>query len=281
MTQNIAVLASLGVAILLSPEITVLGLIAASDKKIPRTCAWVFGIGSIVGLAFALAIGFGLAQAHGNPHSELPEEPSWSGFIIRSVIALGLLALGIYRIVNAILHAPVEKTPEQRERSLGHRFHVWFKEHFPRINAIFDGSRDLPPARRAGRWGFLGFACNGLHPKVFPIAIAAGHETLQIKDDDERALGILVFAAISLVPSLLPAVIETIHPGISSKLKDSFERFMKVNGRWISAAFILAVAAFVGHNAWNDMPGREKHEAPTVKAAPVSVSTTPATPAAK
>ena len=41
MTQNIAVLASLGVAILLSPEITVLGLIAASDKKIPRTCAWV------------------------------------------------------------------------------------------------------------------------------------------------------------------------------------------------------------------------------------------------
>ena len=105
---------------------------------------------------------------------------------------------------------------------------------------------------------------------MFPIAIAAGHETLQIKDDDERALGILVFAAISLVPSLLPAVIETIHPGISSKLKDSFERFMKVNGRWISAAFILAVAAFVGHNAWNDMPGRERVEVPaaTVPAAP-------------
>ena len=148
MTQNIAVLASLGAAILLSPEIAVLGLIAASDKKIPRTCAWVFGIGSIVGLAFALVIGFGLAHAHGNPQSEVPEQPSWSGFIIRSIIALGLLALGIYRIVNAIRHAPVEKTPEQRERTLGHRFHMWFKETFPRINAIFDGGRDLPPARR-------------------------------------------------------------------------------------------------------------------------------------
>ena len=118
MTQNIAVLASLGAAILLSPEIAVLGLIAASDKKIPRTCAWVFGIGSIVGLAFALVIGFGLAHAHGNPQSEVPEQPSWSGFIIRSVIALGLLALGIYRIVNAIRHAPVEKTPEQRTEKI-------------------------------------------------------------------------------------------------------------------------------------------------------------------
>ena len=277
MTQNIAVLASLGVAILLSPEITVLGLIAASDRKIPRTCAWVFGIGSIVGLAFALVIGFGLARAHGIPQSEVAAEPTWSGFIIRSVIALGLLALGIYRIINAIRHAPVEKTPEQRERTLGHRFHVWFKAKFPRLNAIFDGSRDLPAARRAGRWGFLGFACNGLHPKVFPIAIAAGHETLQITNDDERAVGILVFSAIALVPSLLPAVIETIHPGISTKLKDAFERFMKVNGRWISAAFILAVAAFVGNNAWHDMPGREKHEAPAKAQAPA----TTAVPAAK
>jgi hypothetical protein len=86
-----------------------------------------------------------------------------------------------------------------------------------------------------------------------------------------------VFAAISLVPSLLPAVIETVHPGISSKLKDSFERFMKVNGRWISAAFILAVAAFVGHNAWNDMPGREKHEVP----AKAQMPATTAVPVAK
>ena len=143
---------------------------------------------------------------------------------------------------------------------------MWFKGTFPRINAIFDGSRDLPAARRAGRWGFLGFACNGLHPKVFPIAIAAGHEMLQIKNDDERVEGILVFSAVALVPSLLPALIETIHPGISSKLKDAFERFMKVNGRWISAAFILAVAAFVGNNAWHDMPGRDRAPAPAAKA---------------
>jgi predicted negative regulator of RcsB-dependent stress response len=52
---------------------------------------------------------------------------------------------------------------------------------------------------------------------------------------------------------------------------------MKVNGRWISAAFILAVAAFVGHNAWNDMPGREKHEVP----AKAQMPATTAVPVAK
>ena len=268
MNPNIAVLASLGVAILLSPEITVLGLIAASDRRIPRTCAWVFALGSVLGLAFALFIGFMLAEAHTAPTTEAHADHSWTGFIIRSVIALSLLALGIYRVVNAIRHAPIEKTPEQEERSLTHRVLGWLKERFPRVSAIFDGSRDLPPARRAGRWGVLGFACNGLHPKVFPIAIAAGHETLQITSDDQRVLGIAVFSAIALVPSLLPAVIETVHPGISSRLKDAFERFMKVNGRWISAAFILAVAAFIGYNAWSDMPGRERHEAPAATAAP-------------
>ena len=58
------------------------------------------------------------------------------------------------------------------------------------------------------------------------------------------------------------------HPGISGRLKDSFEHFMKVNGRWISAALILAVAAFVGNNAWHDMPGREPAKAPAAEVAP-------------
>jgi len=41
----------------------------------------------------------------------------------------------------------------------------------------------------------------------------------------------------------------------------------------ISAAFILAVAAFVGNNARNDMPGREPAEVPV---APVAVEKAPA-----
>ena len=275
MNPYIAALASLGLAILLSPEITVLGLIAASDRRIPRTCAWVFALGAAVGLAFALWIGFMMANSYKPSHTE----PTWTGFIVRSVIATLLLAVGTVRMVNAIRHKPVEKTPEQRERSLLHRLKVWFTARFPWVAAIFDGKRDLPPARRAGRWGIIGFAVNGLHPKVFPIVAAAGHEALQMPTTDQRTFGVLLFAAIALVPSVVPAVIETIHPGISSRLKDSFERFMKVNGRWIGACFLVAVALFVAHNAWTDMPGRQHADAAGAGTAPAA-ATTPA-PAAK
>jgi hypothetical protein len=39
MNNHYAILASLGAAVLLSPEITVLGLVAASDRQHPRTFA--------------------------------------------------------------------------------------------------------------------------------------------------------------------------------------------------------------------------------------------------
>jgi hypothetical protein len=80
---------------------------------------------------------------------------------------------------------------------------------------------------------------------------------------------------IALIPGLIPAVVETVHPGVSARIKESFEHFMKRYGRLISAAFILAVAAFVGNNARNDMPGRESAEVPAA-VAPVAVEKSPA-----
>ena len=277
MNNYYAILASLGVAVLLSPEITVLGLVAASDRKHPRTFAWAFGIGTIIGLAFALVIGFLLAQTHGS----MPEEHhqgTWVGFTVRATIASALFVVGMYRLVNAIRNAAIEKTPEQEERSLKHRIVHWCKLKFPAITKRFDGSIDVSTTERAIRWGLLGFACDGLHPKIFPIVTAAGHEALQVSESSERVIGIVMFAVIALIPGLIPAVVETVHPGVSARIKESFEHFMKRYGRLISAAFILAVAAFVGNNARNDMPGREPAEVPAAPTAvaPVSVEKSPA-----
>ncbi len=59
-----------------------------------------------------------------------------------------------------------------------------------------------------------GFAVCGLHPpKVFPIAIAAGHQILEIGHRPERALGAVVFAVIALIPALAPTVVELVRPG--------------------------------------------------------------------
>ena len=45
-----------------------------------------------------------------------------------------------------------------------------------------------------------------------------------------------------------------VSPGASARIKDGYERLMKVHGRWIIAVLLLAAAAFVGHNAFEHLP---------------------------
>ena len=245
-----AILASLGTAILLSPEITVFGLVAASDDRNPRLFSWAFGFGTIIGLAFALIIGFMLAKTH----NTTIHEASWAGFAVRATIASSLFIIGIYQLVNALRKTPIHKKQGQAEHSMAYYSGLWLKSHFPSIANRFDGSMEISNKQRAIHWGLLGFACDGLHPKIFPIVIAAGHETLQSASIEARIIGLLMFTAIALIPGFIPAVVETIHHGIASKIKESFETFMKRYGRFISTAFILTVTVLVGMSAKNNIP---------------------------
>jgi threonine/homoserine/homoserine lactone efflux protein len=94
----------------------------------------------------------------------------------------------------------------------------------------------------------------GLHPKVFPIAIAAGHQIMQISDPPQRTLGIVLFAVIAVIPALLPAVIDVVNPGATVRIKSGYERIMKVHGRWITALLLLGAGSFVAYDAWHNMP---------------------------
>ena len=49
MSAHLTVLASLGVAILLSPEILVLGLVMACDRQAPRLSAFLYALGAAAG----------------------------------------------------------------------------------------------------------------------------------------------------------------------------------------------------------------------------------------
>ena len=267
MTAHLTVLASLGVAILLSPEILILGLIMACDKRAPRFVAWMYAIGAAIGLGMGLVIGFLVAPA---PHSEsAPHAPTWTEFAVRAAIAAILLTVGVQRAVGAMRKAPIEGEAEAEGRApegkkgLTTRVKAWFKSKFPGF-----GKTDLPLWRRATRSALLGFATMGIHPKCVGVAIAAGHQALQIAGDEDRTFGILVFAVIAMLPAIAPAVIETAHSGASAAIKESSERFLKTNGRWISAAILLAAGAYVAWNAAREMPGR----AAPVEAAPAAVA---------
>ncbi len=250
MNSHIAVLASLALAIFFSPETLVLGLVIASDKKTPRLAAFAFAIGGILGIAFATGIGLWIAVASGTDGA--PHHHTWVGFIVRALIAGALLVIGLQRAVNAIRHKPIPDVSKSDQKS--GKLRSSLTAHFPKLMHRLNPGTDLPTRNRVFRAAGAGFAICGLHPKVFPIAIAAGHQIMQIPDGPMRSLGFVVFAAISVVPALVPAVIEMFSPGASSRTKDAYERIMKTHGRWITAVLLIGVGLFVGHEAWRYMP---------------------------
>ncbi|HPX37261.1 MAG TPA: GAP family protein [Mycobacterium sp.] len=252
MSSHFAVLASLALAIFFSPETLVVGLVVAGDKKAPRLSAVAFAVGAIVGIAFATGIGLWIARASGSDETSHAHPDTWAGFTVRAVIAAVLLAIGLSRAINAMRHKPIPD-PSETDRKPS-RVKAWAGEHFPKVAAALKPGVDLPVRRRAERAALAGFAMCGLHPKVFPIAIAAGHQIMQIEARPERLAGIVMFAVISVIPAVTPAIIELVNPGASSRIKDGYERIMKVHGRWITASLLIAAALFVGHNAWEKMP---------------------------
>ncbi len=249
MSSHLAVLASLALAIFLSPETLVLGLIVAGDRKVPRSAAFAYAVGGILGIAFATGVGLWIAHASGtDAHTE--HHHGWPSFLVRVAIALTLLSIGARRAINAMRRQPIPDIAKAQHKPS--RIRTELTRRFPSL----DMNADLPPSRRIARAGLAGFAMCGLHPKVFPIAIAAGHQIVQIARPGERALGIVIFAVISVIPALTPAIIDVVKPGATVAIKESYERIMKVHGRWIGALLLIGAGTFVGIDAWRDMPGR-------------------------
>lgn len=253
MSSHLAVLASLALAIFLSPETLVVGLIMAGDKKVPRLAAMAFAIGGVLGIAFATGIGLWIAYATGAEGGD-PKQHGWPGFIVRVLLAAALLAIGARRAFGALRSKPINDISEPAYKP--GRVRAVLTEHFPALARQFDLSADLPTGQRLGRAGAAGFAMCGLHPKVFPIAIAAGHQIVQIPDGPHRVLAVVIFGFIAVVPALLPLVIDLINPRATTRIKDGYERVMKVHGRWITAALLLAAGSFLAFEAWDKMPGR-------------------------
>lgn len=234
----------------LSPETLVLGLIIAGDKVAPRRASVTFAVGAIFGIAFAT--GIGLLIAHISGAEVTTRHHSWPGFVVRVFIAGALLSLGVYKAVNAFRGNPIADVSEPDHQP--GKLRSALTRHFPKLMRGIDPATDLSGPARIVRAGLAGFAVCGLHPKVFPIAIAAGHQIVQIANPASRAAAIAIFAAISVVPAVLPAVIEMINPGAVAGIKQSYERIMAVHGRWITAVLLLGAGAFVAHEAWRALP---------------------------
>ncbi|MBU3750579.1 MAG: hypothetical protein FGM52_09020 [Mycobacterium sp.] len=247
MSSHLAVLASLALAIFLSPETLVLGLIIAGDTRVPRLAALAYAVGGILGIAFATGVGLWIAHISGTDTRTAPHH-GWPSFIVRVVIAAALITIGLRRAASAMRKVPIPDVAQPEHKPSAAR--AALIRRFPAL----DPGADLPVPRRIGRAGLAGFAMCGLHPKVFPIAIAAGHQIFQISDRPLRTVGVVLFAVIAVLPALIPLIIDVVRPGATVEIKEAYERVMKVHGRWITALLLLGAGAFVAFDAWHDRP---------------------------
>ncbi|MEI7913604.1 MAG: GAP family protein [Mycobacteriaceae bacterium] len=254
MSSHLAAVATLALAIFFSPETLVLGLIITGDRRHPRLAAGGFALGGVLGIAFATGIGLTIAHLTDASTGDVTHPPTWAGFFVRVAIAAVLLVIGLSRVVNALRRQPIPDVTHTEQKPS--RFRAVATRVAPGLMREFEPGAQLSPHQSISHGLIGGFAMCGLHPKVFPVAIAAGHQITQITRPGERALGVVLFAAISVIPAVLPLLIELVRPGASGRIKEGYERIMKVHGRWITAALLLGAAAFVAHNAWEKFPGR-------------------------
>jgi len=253
MSTHVAVIASLGLALFLSPETFVLGFVIASDRKAPRRAAWSYAAGGVVGILFSFGIGMLLATrtSLGTASAASADDHAWRRFLVHALLATVLLAIGTRRAVAAFTEEPIEE-PEQEKRTS--RAWAAFKARFPSFAHLVDPASDLPMNEIALRGALAGFAVCGLHPKIFPLAIAAGHQ-IEEMPAHLRPLGALVFILLGAGATFVPAILETLRPGSAGSAKDAIERLMKVYGRTAIALLLIGVGLHMARRAWELYPG--------------------------
>ena len=114
---------------------------------------------------------------------------------------------------------------------------------------------DLPVSRASAVPDWPASRCVDCTP-VFPIAIAAGHQIVQITQAWRARSGVIIFAVIAVLPALTPAIIDVVKPRRYRRHQRGLQRIMKVHGRWIRALLLLGAGSFVGLDALRDMPAR-------------------------
>ncbi|MCX6948039.1 MAG: GAP family protein, partial [Verrucomicrobia bacterium] len=178
---------SMGMVVLLSPEMFVLALLMAAHKSRARLNSVVFFLGSFIGLFAAIGIGLWIT-----PSSTQSIHPtSWTHFMIRSGIGTALLGLGIYRLWQFLKgkddRKPKPKTtpPEWKSKLL---------RLFPSLDTDSDCSIG---AHYLFSTFLIGLFTTGLHPKTSILAIAVGHEIERASGTLTKVTALLLFAFLS------------------------------------------------------------------------------------
>ena len=235
---------SMGMVVLLSPEVFVLALVMAAHKNHGRLNATVFCLGSAMGLL--LALGFGIWIT---PSAVLGEEhPSWLRFGLRAGIGTALLGIGLYRTWQ-FLTGKDDRVPQTQ--SSGSGWKAKFLTFFPSLNTNSEPS--INTYYLASTF-LIGLITTGLHPKTAVLAFAVGHEIAQASEALVKVSAFALFSILALLPALAPLFLTIVRPQAGPAIKQRCSDLLEKNGRWIAALICFAFAFILWKEALDVMP---------------------------
>ncbi|NBS14209.1 MAG: hypothetical protein EBT57_05280 [Verrucomicrobia bacterium] len=242
--HTLATAFSMGMVVLLSPEVFVLALVMAAHKTRARLNSVIFFLGSSLGLFFAIGVGLWITP---NPTPGV-EHPSWIRFAVRASIGTALLWLGIYRAWQ-FFTGKDDRKPKSKSSPTG--FKAKFLAFFPSLNT----SSDSPINFHYFSSTFLiGLFTTGLHPKTSILAITVGHQITRVSGDLAKVSAFALFSLLSLLPAILPLLLAIFRPEAGPAIKEKCSDFLEKNGRWIAALICFVFAIVLWKDALTALP---------------------------
>jgi len=242
--HTLATAFSMGMVVLLSPEVFVLALVMAAHKTRARLNSVIFFLGSSLGLFFAIGVGLWITP---NPTPGV-EHPSWIRFAVRASIGTALLWLGIYRAWQ-FFTGKDDRKPKSKSSPTG--FKAKFLAFFPSLNT----SSDSPINFHYFSSTFLiGLFTTGLHPKTSILAITVGHQITRAIGDLAKVSAFALFSLLSLLPAILPLLLAIFRPEAGPAIKEKCSDFLEKNGRWIAALICFVFAIVLWKDALTALP---------------------------
>lgn len=235
--------ASMGFAILASPEILILGLLIAANRSSPRRNSALFFIGGFIGLSAVVAVGAWLTQS--TPPG--PIAPSMHRAIVKATLGTALLALGMFRGWQYFFGStPEPKAPNEKQSRIKNL-----------LDVLFPSLAERPTvSRQMGLHYFLssfviGFISTGLNPKVIPFAMLVGHQLALERAYTTQSMCLLTFASLAILPWIFPLGLSIFTPGAAPQMRSWVTKFMEKNGRWIIALICLGFSAHMYKGAFD------------------------------
>ena len=235
---------SMGMVVLLSPEVFILALVMAAHQTRARLNSTVFFLGAAIGLLFALALGIWITPST----TSGAEHHSWFRFGLRASIGTALLAVGLYRTWQ-FLTGKDDRNPKPKSPPTGLKAKLL--SFFPSLNT---SSEPTINTHYLSSTFLIGLTTTGLHPKTSILAFTVGHEIARASDALVKIFAFSLFSFLSLLPAIVPLLLAIFRPQAGPAIKEKCSDLLEKNGRWIAALICFAFAFILWKDALSVLP---------------------------